>query len=362
MDTCTDFMCNKYRRIVLFLHYLSKQIVATLRFHLGMGNSNTRHATYTQYYETLKKENGGTMPTLSMDLSGVNPYEILGVRKSYTWDELKEAYRRMAKVVHPDKGGSEQLFQLVTDCFRQLATEFKLRQDQKHHHELKQEANTYYSDRPVATREAGRDTSHVADEQFLDKFNRMFEENKLNLEDDQSIGYGHMMEKSNPNRDDINVPQMMKKFNKNKFNDIFEKSAPLSKEIIVHKEPEALPLGRKMQYTELGGKLDDFSSTSEGTGAEGKGLQYTDYMKAHTTTRLVDPRAVTARKEYKNVEEYESARARVLGKKMTNEEKRFMEEKKRQEEAREEERLRRLKERDGMISQHYETVNRLRLK
>lgn len=323
-----------------------------------MGNSNTRHATYTQYYETLKRDNGGVMPTLSMDLSGMNPLEVLGVRKNHTWDELKDAYRRMAKVVHPDKGGSEQLFQLVTDCFRKLATEYKMRQDQKHHHELKREAqHAYHADRPIATRDTG-----ATDEQFLDKFNRMFEENRLNLEDEQTTGYGHMMEKSNPNREDINVPQLMKKFNKNKFNDIFEKSAPLSKEIIVHKEPEALPLGRKMQYTELGGKVDDFSSTSEGTGAEGRGLQYTDYMKAHTTTRLVDPRAVANRTEYKSVEEYESARARTLGKKMTNEEKRFLEEKKRAEEAREAERLRRLQERDTMITQHYETVNRLRIK
>lgn len=321
-----------------------------------MGNNNTRHATYTQYYETLKRDNGGTMPTLNMDLSGLNPYEILGVSKTHTWDELKEAYRRMAKVVHPDKGGSEQVFQLVTDCFRQLATEYKLRQDQRAHHELKQDAQSYYSARPIATRETAKD------EQFLDKFNRLFEENKLNIEDDQSVGYGHMMEKSNPNREDIDIPQMMKKFNKSKFNDLFEKSAPLSKEIIIHKEPEALPLGRTMQYTELGGKSDDFSSTAEGTGAEGKGLQYTDYMKAYTTSRLVDPRAITQRKEYKNVEEYESARARVIGKKMTNEEKRFLEEKKRAEEAREEERVRRLKDRDTLITQHYETVNRLRIK
>ena len=50
----------------------------------------------------------------------INPYEILGVSKNYDLDELKQKYKLLAKKVHPDKGGSEQLFKLVTLCYKKL--------------------------------------------------------------------------------------------------------------------------------------------------------------------------------------------------------------------------------------------------
>ena len=59
-------------------------------------------------------------------MSNINPYEILGVTKNFTLDELKDKYKRVAKKVHPDRGGSQQLFNLVTLAYKKLVEEYEI--------------------------------------------------------------------------------------------------------------------------------------------------------------------------------------------------------------------------------------------
>ena len=54
-------------------------------------------------------------------------YEILGISKNFTLDELKDKYKRIAKRVHPDRGGNEQTFKLVTLAYKKLYEEYKLK-------------------------------------------------------------------------------------------------------------------------------------------------------------------------------------------------------------------------------------------
>lgn len=321
-----------------------------------MGNQGSRQMTYEQYYESLKRTDPSSAQSLNVSEMGLNPYDVLGVRKNFDFDELKDAYRRIAKIVHPDKGGSQHLFQMVTECFRTLAQEYKMRTADRPHHELKKEAQQYYQNRPAQPTQF---RTPRADENFNDRFNRAFEENKF--EDENDIGYGSMMAPSSKNRDDIEIPRMLRKYDANSFHTMFDKvTLDASKEVVVYREPEALPLARKMQYTELGGdRPDDFSSTAEGK--ERGNLQYTDFKKAHTMTRLVDPRAVQQRKEYKNVEQYEAARANTLKKPETPEEIAWRMQKERAEQEQEQRRLDRLRQRDNMISLHHDKVNRAML-
>jgi molecular chaperone DnaJ len=48
-------------------------------------------------------------------------YEVLGLKKSATGDEIKKAYRKLAKEHHPDKGGSEDKFKEISEAYDTLS-------------------------------------------------------------------------------------------------------------------------------------------------------------------------------------------------------------------------------------------------
>ena len=51
----------------------------------------------------------------------VDLYEVLGVGREATPAELKTAYRRLAKTMHPDAGGTVGTFRLLRDAYDTLA-------------------------------------------------------------------------------------------------------------------------------------------------------------------------------------------------------------------------------------------------
>ena len=51
----------------------------------------------------------------------MNHYEILGVNKTASPDEIKRAYRSRAKQVHPDKGGKQSDFEPVVRAYEVLS-------------------------------------------------------------------------------------------------------------------------------------------------------------------------------------------------------------------------------------------------
>src|SRR5690606_34175571 len=52
---------------------------------------------------------------------GMTYYEILGVHRKSTLEELKEARRQAALAAHPDRGGSEERMALVNEAFEVLS-------------------------------------------------------------------------------------------------------------------------------------------------------------------------------------------------------------------------------------------------
>ncbi|AFO58451.1 MULTISPECIES: J domain-containing protein [unclassified Natrinema] len=49
-----------------------------------------------------------------------SPYEILGVTKDASSNEIREAYRNRVKETHPDTGGSEDEFKQVNVAYRAI--------------------------------------------------------------------------------------------------------------------------------------------------------------------------------------------------------------------------------------------------
>jgi len=323
-----------------------------------MGNSTSRQYTYHQYYNVIKNDKSFDFRKINYDL--LDPYEVLEVRKNYTWEELKDAYKYTALITHPDKpGGNEIVFNFVTECFKKLAYEYKARQSDKTFIDLKKQVEEYYSNEE----QTKQPVAPIGKENFNEKFNRTFEMCRLDNEE-VDFGYGDLMEKSSNKREDFSQENLFKsqKFSNQSFNSIFNKHVPApTKEIVKYKEPEPMVLAKKMDYTEIGGKRpDDYSSSVEKQSKNS--LVYTDYKKAYSNTRLVNEEALKKQKEFTTIDEYQVYRDTKMKKGLTEKEKKLLEKKKLQEEKEEQERLERVQQENLRIKLNNDRASRLFLK
>jgi curved DNA-binding protein CbpA len=327
-----------------------------------MGNNSSRQYTYQQYYKAVIKKNKN-YDFSKINLSALDPYEVLEVHKNFTWDELKIAYKTTALLTHPDKeGGNKIIFNFVTDTFKFLAEEYKARAENKSFLELKKQAKEYYYNQ---TNEDNIQPSEISGDNFNEKFNKKFEMCRL-TDDENDFGYGDIMVESSNNREDLSdiASNLFEKnkFNNQSFNSIFVKhtTPPPKSQMIKYKDPEPIVLAKTMNYTEIGGKKpDDYSSSVEKSGKNN--LIFSDYKIAHSNTRLVDEETFNI-KNFKNVEEYQLYRNKKFNKGLTEKEKKYFELKKNQEEKEEYERLERIKQNDAKILLNNEKASRLFLK
>ena len=300
-------------------------------------------------------------------MDNFNPYEIIGVSKRFTLDELKYNYKKVAKRVHPDRGGNEKLFKLVTLAYKQLLEIHKLKQINKEFNELKSDFQEFTtnqdnqqrrhrdlhrsSNRSSKKSSRNRQNQQDSNGNFGDMFNKVYEENKI--DDVYDRGYGDLMTESDANRPDIDIKKTVNSM-KN-FNQAFD-SAPVSKhnkKIIKYRDPIALPTSLKtLQYTEIGiDKLSDFST-------ETSNLSCVDYKKAHSTSKLIDKNYVRQRTGYNDIGGLEAERANI-DYNMSEEDLRKQAYLKKKEQLKELKRLERLQQMDMMHQESFNRVNEL---
>src|SRR3989344_3456310 len=57
-----------------------------------------------------------------------NYYEVLGIAKNASKDDIKKAFRKLAQKHHPDKGGDEAKFKEITEAYSTLGDEKRRRE------------------------------------------------------------------------------------------------------------------------------------------------------------------------------------------------------------------------------------------
>ncbi len=293
-----------------------------------------------------------------MDTKNIDPYKVIGVNKNFTIEELRNKFKKIVKIHHPDKGGDPELFKLFSLCYKKLFQEYKLKQMDKQFTELKLNSTEYIKEQNETNYQ---NTKFVYDDknssQFQKNFNETFDKFKIQTIYDQ--GYGNRMVTHSDVREDIDIKNNIGKYNTKKFNDQFEKqTSNTSNKIIKYTNPEPLISMKALGFTELGlSKINDFSGDNETL----KKLNYTDYMKAYTTTRLIDPASVSSRKNFKTIDDIKAHREKISYN-MSEEDIRKEEKKKLLQKKEEEKRLRYLKEQEYIYQKNFEQANQAMLK
>ena len=293
---------------------------------------------------------------MSSSSAQVDPYKLLDVPKNFTMDQLKDAYKRMALKVHPDKGGSEYMFKLVTACYRTLSKEYNRRVSDRQYHELKADFAKSQSQQPQ--RRMDNISLDAATKGFnLERFNKVFEENRLPSTAD--TGYGTFLKDSK----EVEQKNMFagKKFSREAFNKQFDRHVAAASEdnkfVVKYKEPEPLLATKKMSFVELGEEsIDDFS----GANTSRKNLNYMDLKIAHTTSRIVDPRNVEQRREYKSIEDLKTDRGNISYT-LNDEDRYYYERKKKEEELMERKRMETIVKTDQQTALHFDKIHRMLL-
>jgi DnaJ family protein A protein 2 len=77
-----------------------------------------------------------------------DPYEILGIKKSASQKEIRQAYRKKVKKYHPDRGGEPWIFREIEEAFARLSevikTEAASGGEEKPFNENKQDVQVRY--------------------------------------------------------------------------------------------------------------------------------------------------------------------------------------------------------------------------
>ena len=232
----------------------------------------------------------------------IDPYKVLGLDKNTPFDEriLKKAYIKRARKYHPDKGGSKQMFQMISIAYTVLKKKLKDEKQDLSHNELRKGYKEYLDERPekINPNLTGQDFD-------IKLFNKIFDENKIPEPTDD--GYSKWMKES---QGDDSSKVFNGKFNKAMFDSVFaeEKRKQEQKygnsQLIKYEGPKAL-VSLESDTSVIGqDKIDDFSGNTSN-------LHYRDYRDAFTRSCLVSEETVDPRQEYRSVEHFQQDRSNI---------------------------------------------------
>jgi len=207
----------------------------------------------------------------------IDPYELYGFTKNGNIDlnELKSKYKKYALQTHPDKNnGDATNFNIITNAFKLLYEDYKLKINDKQFNELKNNSQDFLE---VQGKTNKTNINFSQDNFNVSQFNDIYNDNRIsNVNDD---GYGEWSKSNKFDSDDIVRDN---KINNGNFNSMFDQNIEVSNNVVKYKNPKELFMNHENNCEELGkDKVDNYTGQT-------KSINYTDYKEAHTTSRLID--------------------------------------------------------------------------
>jgi len=220
----------------------------------------------------------------------LDPYRVLGISYNADLKQIRENFKKLVLINHPDRGGNARSFEIIKNAYAYLY-KYKINQ-QKQLDKEKRTFNKYTSNRNFQTESLDREFSKMKinpNDKSLDKnkFNKLFEMHKISDADDR--GYQSKRSKERLDFDEI------QRRNKNKKKEKLQ--------VQVYEEPEPIELTTE-NYKKLG--LKYVKNFSQNIGK--KGSAYSDFQQAYTefdTQNMTNYRE----KNYKSVDDYKRQRS-----------------------------------------------------
>ncbi len=198
-------------------------------------------------------------------------YKILNLNFDASAEDARNAFRRMALIHHPDKGGDPRIFHMVKEAYKAIIN--RLTQAQRHDFQNMRQAHRDYQEEEQVIR---LDPNNFNREQF----NRVFEEHRIVKPSDK--GYGDWNE-------EVEAPH----------------ARDFETRVTIYEEPDQILTS--LGYETLGqGKIKDFSS---GIYSQ---TEYTDYKKAYAIP--LQEHEISRNRDYKSgsIEDIKRSRSQKL--------------------------------------------------
>ena len=236
--------------------------------------------------------------------------EVLNIQEevALTDESLKTAYKKMAKISHPDRGGSSEYFEAVTRAYAYLTEILSVMQRGKRKAEAP--IHTGAADHLRGTREEeAKQWEHAepvrlnAKNLDMNAFNKLFEES--HMPDPDADGYGDWLKSTDGGSAG---PKFSEKFNRDVFNRMFDEETRKSKQPsnqLVHPGEMALTLNVNSGTDLLGTRPDTY------TAAPNSRFQFTDLRGAYTTDNTVSDKVANVTVGERSFDQYRASREKA---------------------------------------------------